>query len=99
MCPLSECLLEVDMELEDFMTICNGRLGLEVESSKVAGGVSPVFLPGMENNLEVESSKEASLEVGVASLVLAENENDLEDARAVGPECNQAASPARQRLV
>ena len=71
MCPLSECLLEVDADSEDFVIICNGTPSLEVESAKEES---------LENDLEVESPKEASLEAGRgSSLVLAGKEKDLED--------------------
>ena len=71
MCPLSECLLEVDADSEDFVIICNGTPSLEVESAKEVS---------LENDLEVESPKEASLEAGRgSSLVLAGKEKDLED--------------------
>merc|ERR1719239_1961611 len=69
--PVSECLLEVDVELEDILVIWDGRLGLEVESSKQAslkvGPASSLVLTWNEND------------------VLRGNANDLEEARAVGP--------------
>ena len=105
MCPLSECLLEVDANSEEFVIICNGTPSLEVESAKEVSlendlEVESAKEESLENDLEVESLKEASLEAGRgSSLVLAGKEKDLEDARAEGPECSQPASPARQRSV
>ena len=59
--PVSECLLEVDVELEDILVIWDGRLGLEVESSKQAslkvGPASSLVLDWNENDLEVGSSE------------------------------------------
>ena len=67
MCPVSECCF----------TICTGRPGLGVESSKEAslegGCVASLVLPG---KFTVDQT---------TTIVLPGKENDLEEARAVGP--------------
>ena len=93
MWPMSECLLDVGKALEDISIICNGRSDLEVWFSKEAfklevGSVASLVL------VDICIGK-PGLEVGLAAslLVLLGNANDLEEARAVEPECNRAASP------
>ena len=92
MWPMSECLLDVGKALEDISIICNGRSDLEVWFSKEAflevGSVASLVLVDICNG-------KPGLEVGLAAslLVLLGNANDLEEARAVEPECNRAASP------
>ena len=93
MWPMSECLLDVGNALEVISIICNGRSDLEVWFSKEAfklevGSVASLVLVDICNG-------KPGLEVGLAAslLVLLGNANDLEEARAVEPECNRAASP------
>ena len=108
MWPMSECLLDVGKALEDISIICNGRSDLEVWFSKEAfklevGSVASLVLVDICNgkpSLEVGLASSllvllGGLEVGLAAslLVLLGNANDLEEARAVEPECNRAASP------
>ena len=78
MCPVSECLLVVDVCNNCRLCIlCNGGPCLEVESSKEAslegGCVASLVLPG---KFTVDQT---------TTIVLPGKENDLEEARAVGP--------------